>query len=510
METMVHSTVQSSLVSRLVIPGLSILLTLVLPRAAMAQAPSEAPELKAATAQENAIAANAAAPSALSPAQVSQIEQATQEARIASRKVELLEEQLATKAKEPSTASAGEKGFGLRSADGAYALKFHTLLQVDSRWFLQNGALSDKADTFLIRRFRPSMDGTVLNFVNFRFTPDFAGGAIAVYDAFADVGPVPWLHLVAGKFKSPLGLERLQSDADLAFIERALDQNLTPQRDVGVALWGEILGGFVVYHAGIYNGNPDATNADVDTNHAKDFVGRLLIQPFKLEGLGEAGELGLHFAASTGNRLGLATSTQLPSYKSGGQNTIFAYNAPATDTTGISTPFAHLRQTRINPGLFYYYGPVGVLGEYVWSKQGIQKGNTVGTLKHQAAHATASVVIGGRNGYNGATPNQNLDLKKGTLGALEIAVRWNYLKIDGATFGNSADATQPVYSDPTKNVSKAQAFAGGVNYIASRAVRLAVDFEQTRFTGGSVAADKKTVANRTTENVVIGRLQLNF
>src|ERR1039458_5531827 len=96
---MVHSTVQSSLVSRLVIPGLSILLTLVLPRAAMAQAPSEAPELKAATAQENAIAANAAAPSALSPAQVSQIEQATQEARIASRKVELLEEQLATKAK---------------------------------------------------------------------------------------------------------------------------------------------------------------------------------------------------------------------------------------------------------------------------------------------------------------------------------------------------------------------------------------------------------------------------
>jgi phosphate-selective porin OprO/OprP len=147
----------------------------------------------------------------------------------------------------------------------------------------------------------------------------------------------------------------------------------------------------------------------------------------------------------------------------------------------------------------------------VWSKQGIQKGNTVASLKHQAAHATASVVIGGRNGYNGATPNQNLDLKKGTWGALEIAARWNYLKIDGATFGNSADATQPVYSDPTKNnVSKAQAFAGAVNYIASRAVRLAVDFEQTRFTGGQVAADKKTVVNRTTENVILGRLQINF
>ena len=503
---MFYSTVQSSRIPRLTLGAMGILLTLVVPSAAQAETPAS----KAIPAQENAGTATAAVPSSLSPAEVSQIEQATQEARIASRKVELLAEQIAAKAKEPSAASADEKGFAIRSADKAYALKFHTLLQVDSRWFLQNGALSDKADTFLIRRFRPNMDGTVLNFVNFKFTPDFAGGSVSVFDAFVDVGPFPWVHLVAGKFKSPLGLERLQSDADLAFIERALDQNLTPQRDVGVALWGELLGGFVVYHAGIYNGNPDATNADVDANHAKDFVGRLLVQPFKLEGLGAAGDLGLHFAASTGNRLGLATSAQLPSYKSGGQNTIFAYNAPTTDTTGINTPFAHLRQTRINPGLFYYYGPIGILGEFVWSKQGVQKGNTIATLKHQAAHATASVVIGGRNGYNGATPNQNLDLKKGTLGALEIAVRWNYLKIDGATFGDSADPTQPVFSDPTKNVSKAQAFAGGVNYIASRAVRLAVDFEQTRFTGGQVAADKKSVANRTNENVILGRLQLNF
>jgi phosphate-selective porin OprO/OprP len=503
---MVYSKVESKRLVPLTLGALALLVAMVSPGAALAQ--GQAPASGAAAAEDNA-GTSAGAPAALSAAQVAQIEQATQEARIASRKVELLEEQLAAKAKEPSAASADDKGFAIRSADKSYALKFHTLLQADSRWFLKNGALSDKADTFLIRRFRPSMDGTVLGFVNFKFTPDFAGGSVAVFDAFADVGPFPWLHLMAGKFKSPLGLERLQSDADLAFIERALSQNLTPQRDVGVALWGEILGGFVVYHAGIYNGNADATNTDVDANHAKDFVGRLLIQPFKLEGLGAAGDLGLHFAASTGNRLGLATNAQLPSYKSGGQNTIFAYNAPTGDTTGISTPFAHLRQTRINPGLFYYYGPVGVLGEYVRSTQGVQKGNTLATLKHQAAHVTASVVIGGRNGYNGATPNQNLDLKKGTWGALEIAARWNYLKIDGATFGNSADPTQPVFSDLTKNVSKAQAFAGGVNYLASRAVKLAVDFEQTRFTGGQVGADKKPV-NRTTESVIIGRLQLNF
>jgi phosphate-selective porin OprO/OprP len=504
---MSYSTAQDSRGFQLPLGVLGMLLTLVIPATALAQeqAPAQAPDTKAGVVQESVVAP---APSTLTPEQASKIEQAFQEARLASQKVELLEKQIAAQAKAPSGASADEKGFAIRSADGAYALKFHSLLQIDSRWFLKNAALSDKSDTFLIRRFRPAMDGTLLGIVNFKFTPDFAGGSAAVFDAFADIGPFPWLHLIVGKFKSPLGLERLQSDADLAILERALDQNLTPQRDIGAALWGEILGGFVTYHAGIYNGNVDGTNTDVDSNHAKDFVGRLLVQPFKLEGLSFAGDLGVHFAASTGNRLGLTSATQLPSYKSGGQNTIFAYNTSSGD---LKTPFAHLRQTRLNPGLFYYYGPLGVLGEFVWSKQGIQMGNTITSLKHKAAHATASFVIGGRNGYNGATPNQNLDLKKGTWGALEIAARWNYLKMDGATFGDLADATVPVFSDPTKNVSKAQGFAGGVNYLASRAVKLAVDFEQTRFTGGGqLAADKKSVMNRATENVIIGRLQLNF
>jgi phosphate-selective porin OprO/OprP len=511
---MIHLTVQGSRRARPIHGGLGTLLamlTVAAPTTAQAQeqVPAQAPDPKAPGEQEAAPVSASQSP--VLPTLATQIEEAIQEARIARRKVEILEEQLAVKAKEPSTASADGKGFAFRSADGAYALKFHTLLQVDSRWFVDNGSLSDKADTFLIRKFRPSIDGKLLGIVSFKFTPDFAGGSVAVFDAFADVGPFPWLHLVAGKFKSPLGLERLQSDSDLAFLERALTQSLTPQRDVGVALWGEILRGLVVYHGGIYNGNADSTNTDVDANHAKDFVGRLLVQPFKLEGLAAAGELGLHFAASTGNRLGLGTSPQLPSYKSGGQNTIFSYSAPSGDTTGINTTFAHLRQTRFNPGLFYYYGPVGVLGEYVWSKQGVQKGNTaITSLKHQAAHATVSFVIGGRNGYGGATPDENLDMKKGTWGALEIAARWNWLKIDGATFGSSSDATQPVFADATKSIHKAQAFAGAANYLASRALRIAVDFEQTRLSGGQVAADKKTVVNRTTENVILGRLQLNF
>jgi len=452
-----------------------------------------------------------------------------QTARIAVRRVEILEEQLAAKAKEPAAASvqADEKGFGIKSSDGANSIKFHALIQADTRWFVNDGALADRADTFLIRRLRPSIDGTLFGLVDYKVVPDFAGSQTVLFDGYLDAHPVPWLRLRAGKFKTPLGLERLQSDSDLVFIERALTQWLTPTRDVGAALWGDIAGGIVSYNLGIYNGAVDGANPDVDINHAKDFVGRLLIQPFKADALGDLGSLGLHFAASTGNRgpgtptAAAATATpQLPSFRSGGVNTIFSYLSSTTDPTG--TVFAHLRQTRINPGLYYYFGPLGILGEYVQSRQEVQKGNVTATLKHQAAHATVSFVIGGKAGYEGATPTNRLDLAKGTLGALEIGVRWNYLKVDDASFGNAADPTAPVFADEKRSVRKATGFAGALTYVPSRSVRFAVNFEQTRFSAGSSVSTTTTdpttmkstttttVADRKIENALFGRAQVNF
>jgi len=225
-------------------------------------------------------------------------------------------------------------------------------------------------------------------FTDYRVSPDFAGGAAAVFDAYLDFHPWPWLRLRTGKFKTALGLERLQNDAYLEFNERALTQNLTPQRDIGAELWGDVANGILRYNIGIFNGAADNTNPDLDANHAKDFVGRVLMQPFKAESLKELGSLGIHFAASIGNRFGQPSNPQLPAYKSGGQNTIFSYLAPAAtaDPTGAGTPFAHLRQTRLNPAVYYYYAGFGVFGEFVQSRQEIQKSNTVVTVTNRAAH----------------------------------------------------------------------------------------------------------------------------
>ena len=498
-------------IHRVYIPILTTLMGVPIAGVAWAQA---APPAPAPDAPAGAVAAPPAAPEAPAPppapatavapaafaALSAKVEEADQNARIAGRKLELLEEQLAAKAKESPGIIADERGFGVRSADGANQLRFRLQLQADSRWFVADTNLSDRLDTFLLRRFRPGFDGTVLNIADFRFTPDFAGGTVVVFDAYADIHPASFVRLRAGKFKAPLGLERLQADQDLPFLERALTQYLTPVRDVGAALWGDIAGGIVQYNVGIYNGGYDNSNLDADSNHAKDFDGRLLFQPFKAEPLRALGALGLHIAASQGDRRGLPTAPLLGTYKTVGQNTFFSYLAPASDPDGSKTVFAYLTQKRINPGIFYYYGPIGVLSEAVWSQQQVRKGNATATLTNKAVHATASVVLGGVNGYDGATPTRPLDFARGTPGALELAVRWNWLKIDDATFPN--------YADSTKSASKAQGWAVAATYVPSRLYRLALNYERTSFTGG--AGTTAAPNDRNTESVVIGRVQINF
>src|SRR5450432_3479723 len=207
------------------------------PSVAFAQEPTPA-----ATSTEAATptAAPPPADSALSPELSHRLDELDQRTRITERKLELAQEAAAQKEPKPSSL-ADEKGFGTTSADKSFELRIHGLLQVDAhRIFGSDDALlRDKVDTFLVRRARPIIDATVLGLVDLRFTPDFGNNTIAIFDAYLDAHPAPWLRLRAGKIKPPIGLERLQSDAYVPLAERALDQNLSAQRDVGAELWGD-------------------------------------------------------------------------------------------------------------------------------------------------------------------------------------------------------------------------------------------------------------------------------
>jgi phosphate-selective porin OprO/OprP len=445
---------------------------------------------------------------ALSPELRLRLDEIDQRARITERKLELAQEAAAQKPPGPRVIT-GERGFAIGDAARTFELKLQGLLQVDGRRLFgsDDPVLRDRTDTFLVRRARLYIDATVLGFVDARIMPDFGNNTTALLDAYADIHPTPWLRLRVGKFKPPIGLERLQTDAYVPLPERALDANLSAQRDVGAELWGEIADGAVHYEIAWLNGNADGTLNDVDDEHAKSYGGRLFLRPFQLGGLRWLGDLGVGFAALTGNEKGsntvtngVVSNTWLPSFKSVGQNTIYTYLSSATDPT--QTVYASQRHTRLNPQLYYYKGPIGLLAEWVHESQAVAKNGQPGVVKNQSGHVTASVAIGGENSYDGVRPKAPANLATKDFGALELVVRYGWLDTDDAAFGSAG------YADATKSVSEAKEWSFGINWWLNRNVKLLASFGHTTFVGG--AGTKAVVADRATEDVGIARVQVAF
>src|SRR5262249_9043082 len=158
-------------------------------------------------------------------------------------KREFEQEALAAKLKEtPVVTASGKDGFGFKSADNSFQLKVGGLIQADSRFYTEGDrAVVGGSSTFLLRKVRPVFQGTVYKYFDFRLMPDFGNGQALVQDAYLDFTYLPVAKLRFGKFKPPVGLERLQLDAENLFIERALPTDLVPNRDVGVEVLGENL-----------------------------------------------------------------------------------------------------------------------------------------------------------------------------------------------------------------------------------------------------------------------------
>jgi phosphate-selective porin OprO/OprP len=314
-----------------------------------------------------------------------------------------------------------------------------------------------------------------------------------LFDAYTDVKVSPAFAVRVGKFKPPVDLERLQSAGDIVFAERALATNLAPNRDVGLQLSGDLDSSLVVWQAGVFNGVPDLGNGDGDVSDAKDFAGRLFLQPFKT---GSLKGLGVGASGTTGLERGTTAAPALAGYRTAGQQTWFRYSS--STTTPSSTVFADGRRQRLAPQAYFYSGPLGLHGEYILSWQEVKRaGFEPVKLKHTAWQTTASwFLTGEKNSWRSAAPKKPFDPKAGTFGAVELAARYSELDIDDATFPNFASSTT--------NPSKAKAYAVGVNWYLARAIKVVVDYEHTTFTGGAATGDREP------ENFVVSRVQYSF
>jgi phosphate-selective porin OprO/OprP len=369
------------------------------------------------------------------------------------------------------------------------------MLQADGRQFVDDDLLALRS-TFLVRKARPIFEATLFNLVELRIIPDFGGGTTVLQDAYADVRLTSWLSLRGGKWKHPLALERHQGDPAVVFPERGLPTFLSSNREVGFGLTGAVLGGAVQYDLSVVNGGLDNGTDDLDTNQAKDVIGRLFFLPFKGDPYSPLANFGFGIGGSTGKQRGTpaagtaAAVPQLPAYRTIGQQTFFSY---ASDVV------ARGRRSRISPQLYYYVGPFGLLAEYIQTQQQVLKGTETALLKHQSWQVQATVVLGGKALFEGPAINQPFDPARGTLGALELGLRIGQIDIDDAAFAGKT------YADPARSATKASSAGAVVNWWWSRNLKLALSYEHGWFDGGAAGG-----GDRTPENVLFQRIQVAY
>jgi len=412
----------------------------------------------------------------------------------------------------PGTVTAGSltaasTGFSFQSADNANMIRFRGNFAFDGRWFPDHSS-PESDDTFLLRKVRPIIEGTIDNDYDFRFTPDFGNGKTIILEAFATARLLPWLAVQAGKFKGPIGLERLQPDQYNRFMELGLTGDLVPNRDLGIELGGDLLGGTFGYAIGEFDGVTDGTSTDSNTNPdadsndgKKDTEGRLFTQPFINSGIYALKGLGFGIAGSYEKQEGSATSTLVASYKTAAQNTFFSYR---TGTTGT---FADGIRERWSPQAYYYVGSFGALAEYVQSNQELarQLSTTVsrtGRVDNSGYQLSLAYFLTGEaETYNSFTPLSTFHIGGGGWGAWEVVARYSELKIDNAAFADGNNS----FASPTTSPRNARATAVGINWWLNANVKWVLDYEWTQFEGGELAN-----ANRPDERALTTRMAVMF
>jgi phosphate-selective porin OprO/OprP len=418
------------------------------------------------------------------------LDEQEQKIMVLERKLELGDD-AATSAKSSSAVvSAGPKGFSIKSADGRNQLKLRGTLHLDYR-NLSGTPPGTSVDTFLASRVRPTFEGTVAGIFDFRIMPDFGQGRTVLQDAWVNAKFTPGANLMLGKFKSPVGLERMQSANDMRWVQRAFPTALVANRDIGLQLAGDFGDGRFQYQAAYLHGSNDGSGsdgfADVDINDDKEYALRLFTHPFAESDNFALRGLGFGIAGSYTDQVGSATQPLLPSYRTPGQATFFRYRA-AGATAGT---IADGERVRLAPQAYYYAGPLGVMAEYTETQQDVSRvvtaGNREGTVDSNAWQFAVSYFLTGEEAsFKGFQPKTRFSPSEGSWGAFEIKARVQQLEVSDDAFAGGAES----FADPLASASRADSYGMGLNWYLNENLKWLFDVEHTTFEGGAATGDR--------------------
>jgi phosphate-selective porin len=275
-------------------------------------------------------------------------------------------------------------------------------------------------------------------------------------DVFVEFRKWRALRVRGGRFKMPLGRERLTSIAELPFVYRSLPTlALTPARETGAQVGGRFSASRTSYAAGVFRHDGDVSRGGTEAPASVTFAGRLTVAPLlwaRSEALRDV-EAGVAVAAGS-----------VPE----GQNGL---RARGLDGFEILAPhYVNGTRLRFSAEGAWDHGPFNVQGEYLAARdersgQGLQ-GEDLPDVVGRGAYVSGSWVVVGALRQN-RWPRRGLN--DGAPGAIQLAARAEWLgfssagSIDGAAFRN------PRAEEIFENDVRALTF--GVNWYPVRFVR---------------------------------------
>ena len=371
--------------------------------------------------------------------------------------------------------------FVIESDNGDNRVRIGALAQVDGRTPV-DGPDTSTLQTFSIRRLRGILDGRVGRHIEFFLNVDAAGGTATIFDGYFDTVLSPAFRVRLGKARVPFSYDRSILVAQMLFIERGLVATVSPNRDTGISVLGDVAHHRLSYQGSVTNGVIDGGRSDTSTGSGTHVSGKVTVRPWASSPAHPLAGLSVLFAAETGIQ-----GTQLPVFRSHGQQAVFRYAQAEADG----------RRTRWSPMAAYAHGPFWGWVEFIRSAGGVRGANgSVHQIGHEAFELAGSWVLTGETApERNPRPASSFDPPSGHLGAWQVAARYETLSVDEA-------ALRAGVAEPGSSLTMRAATAA-LNWYLNPYLKYEFDLIRTTFGRHAGAA-------RPAETVLLVRGQLAF
>lgn len=313
-------------------------------------------------------------------------------------------------------------------------------------------------------------------------------------DVYVNYRAAPEFNIEGGQIKIPFSLDNRTSENVPPFLESSLPVRAIGAptvRDIGVMAWGELPHSLLHYEAGVFGGDgPNRTNQDANF----DFIGRVFGHPFAETGgplrkfqIGASGHYGVRDARTVGYDYTTFTTQEG-----------FAFWRPTyTDSNGnLVHIIPSSRQITVGGELYWPISIVDLSSEFIYADHGTREAvdgyqlqypytQRYGTMKGYGYYVQLSVWVVGDRQYvrrPGYLDPPHIDFKeplRPTTESLELLAKVEQLKM---TYASASRAGTPDAKSPDGDIV-ANTLSFGINYWATRRVRVSLDYDVYFFPG---------------------------